>query len=177
MQWKISIDDSLISDALTFISDFLCNYNVDSLRYIKIESGNKKYEGVYGLCKFPGYNRCKDFRIDCYLPGPFPIERISLAKGYVYRKYGKWPKIDKKIMSYGTRLIKGRKRYWRRYAEKTRFNDINESCVWLLGHELFHFLRATKQIPGKNYETFADRFGDELLNRYRAQREIKINPA
>lgn len=44
----------------------------------------------------------------------------------------------------------------------------DETIVWIMGHECFHFLRRTKQVPGRNHEIDADAFADELLKKYRA---------
>ena len=46
-------------------------------------------------------------------------------------------------------------------------NDLNEASVWIVAHEAFHWLRKTRQIPGRNTEIEADAFGDQMLDEFR----------
>jgi hypothetical protein len=48
----------------------------------------------------------------------------------------------------------------------TRLKNLDEAIVWVLAHEAFHFLRRTRQIPGRNTEIAADQFADETLAFY-----------
>jgi len=42
-----------------------------------------------------------------------------------------------------------------------------ESLIHVVGHEAFHFLRHSKQIPGRNTEPSANRYGIEWLAEWR----------
>ena len=44
--------------------------------------------------------------------------------------------------------------------------NINDTMIWLLGHEVWHFLCKTKQKKG-NYQTQANKFGFEFLRNYK----------
>lgn len=57
--------------------------------------------------------------------------------------------------------------YFRRKFELVRYWSPGEVLIWIAGHEAFHFLRHSRQIPGKNFETQANRYGLEWLERYR----------
>lgn len=48
-----------------------------------------------------------------------------------------------------------------------RFQTKEEAFIWLAGHEAFHWLRHSRQIPGKNYETQANRYGFAWLDERR----------
>lgn len=50
------------------------------------------------------------------------------------------------------------------------FATPDEAMVWVAGHETFHFLRHSKQIPGRNTEPSANRYGLEWLDRWRKTR-------
>ncbi len=52
---------------------------------------------------------------------------------------------------------------WYRVRGKTRVKTIDSGIIWILGHEAFHFLRKTRQIPGRNTEIEADAFADQCL--------------
>jgi len=47
------------------------------------------------------------------------------------------------------------------------YQTAEEAIVWLLGHELFHYLRATQQIKGKNTEAQANEFGFKCLSEFK----------
>lgn len=42
-----------------------------------------------------------------------------------------------------------------------------EHMAWLLGHELFHFLRKTKQVPGQNTQAQANVHGFEFMRKFK----------
>lgn len=48
-----------------------------------------------------------------------------------------------------------------------KFENRSELMVFLVGHEAFHFLRHSKQVPGRNGEPAANRFGLEWLDKWR----------
>ena len=50
---------------------------------------------------------------------------------------------------------------------KTVVQNLDEAIVWIVGHEAFHWLRRTRQIPGRNTEIEADQFADEQLQAFR----------
>lgn len=58
-------------------------------------------------------------------------------------------------------------RTWLRVRGETLVRDLDEAIVWILAHEAFHFLRRTRQVPGRNTEIEADRFADQQLLFYR----------
>jgi len=46
-----------------------------------------------------------------------------------------------------------------------------EDAVLYFGHELFHFLRYTRQVPGRNTENQADGFGIDLVREFRRRKK------
>jgi hypothetical protein len=44
-----------------------------------------------------------------------------------------------------------------------------EAVVHLLAHECFHFLRHSRQIPGRNRENEADQFALAAVDRFRVE--------
>jgi len=57
-------------------------------------------------------------------------------------------------------------REWIRMLGSTRLRTMDEAIVWVLAHEAFHFLRRTRQVPGRNNEIQADQFADDTLRFY-----------
>ena len=52
-------------------------------------------------------------------------------------------------------------------VEYLKFENKEEEVIWLFGHELFHFLRHTKQVEGRNTQNQADGFGIKLVKEWR----------
>lgn len=59
---------------------------------------------------------------------------------------------------------------------------VDEALVWICAHEAYHYLRRTRQVPGRNMEIDADGFSDEALehlregwspSRFRALKELR----
>ena len=44
---------------------------------------------------------------------------------------------------------------------------VDEALVWICAHEAYHYLRRTRQVPGRNMEIDADAFSDEALRHFR----------
>ena len=144
-------------------------YDLKYLRYVYISHGKKRFEGVYGLCRYPDF-KVPYYRISCYLPGPFPSCVISENKGMVFKDHTKgWPSEfkNKKPTSNGRIKLEGKFTYWRRYLAYITLQTQDEALIWILGHEFFHFLKHSKQIAGRNYEWQADQYADSLLEEYK----------
>lgn len=161
-----------------FVREFAARYDLSRLAYLKIASGSAGYGRVYGECRFP----CKDgkspltrrmYRISCFVQGPFP-DGVSVRRPPVYRNAdGSWPALPEGCYITG-HVSKGpppQKAWWRLTAV-TPLEDASEAVVWICAHELFHFLRATRQIPGKNTEIEADAFADKTLQGFTG-REVR----
>jgi len=106
------------------------------------------------------------FRISCQVPGPYPCDIITRKKPVYRNPDGSWPiGFDPKNHQHVHDLRSGR--YWVRMYGKTVVQNLDEAIVWIVGHEAFHWLRRTRQIPGRNTEIEADQFADEQLQAFR----------
>ena len=59
-------------------------------------------------------------------------------------------------------------RRWKRVYGKTVVHSLDEAIVWIVAHEAFHWLRHTRQVPGRNTEVEADAYADRQLSVFRA---------
>jgi len=75
-----------------------------------------------------------------------------------------------------TRKCRNR-RGWTWVWDREQARDRDELMVWIAAHELFHFLRHTKQVPGINRETRANRFAFEWMRRYLAEKRAASDAA
>jgi hypothetical protein len=164
MRWIIDLDGEK-PPALSWGREFFAEYDTSLLAWIRIDRGRGRYRGAYGRCWYPD-RRILQYRISCQVPGPFPFD-LPTRKPPVYLDAdGSHPKRPP-----GTRrgvrvrdLRTGRE--WIRVIGSTRLRTRDEAIVWVLAHEAFHFLRRTRQIPGRNTEIEADRYADDTLRFY-----------
>lgn len=56
---------------------------------------------------------------------------------------------------------------WRRLYRPLKLRSENEVLVFLVAHEAFHYLRKTRQVPGRHGEIEADAFALKTLEQYR----------
>jgi hypothetical protein len=52
-----------------------------------------------------------------------------------------------------------------------RLRDQDEALVWIIAHEVFHYLRRIRQIDGKNGEIEADRYAEVVLRTFQVLQE------
>jgi len=171
IQWTIQLKEHHAPVGLAWVKQFIAGYDLSLLESICIERGrSKRAVGVYGKCFFPTPARPK-YRIHCVVPGPFPCQ-IHIRKPPLYMdEEGRFPPTPPGCRR-GVRCIDRRTgRQWYRIVGYTALQDADEAVVWIFAHEAFHFLRRTKQIPGRNNEIQADAYGDAMLETFRRQRE------
>ncbi len=106
------------------------------------------------------------YRLLCQVPGPFPSP-IVIRKPPLYRAPdGSWPALPSGTQR-GTHFVDRRTgREWVRVYGSTHLQTVGQGVVWIVAHEAFHFLRRTRQVPGRNTEIDADAFADAQLRLY-----------
>jgi hypothetical protein len=164
MRWIIDLGGEQ-PPALSWAREFFAEYDTSLLSWIRIDLGRGRYRGAYGRCWYPD-RRIPQYRISCQVPGPFPFDIPTRKPPLYIAPDGSHPKPPP-----GTRrgehirdLRTGRE--WIRVVGSTRLCTRDEAIVWVLAHEAFHFLRRSRQIPGRNTEIEADRFADDALRFY-----------
>lgn len=155
-----------------WIEEVFHRYDWSLVSTFQLDSGSRRYRGVYGRCHYPT-PRLPSYRIVCHAPGPFPC-RIRIRKPPLYpRTDGTFPKAPR-----GCRRTQGffdprTGRTWYRVVGWTELRSLDEAIVWIVAHEAFHYLRRTRQIPGRNDEIRADAFADAELD---ASRQHHLQP-
>lgn len=169
----VRLDESHCPAGVDYIREFAESYDLSKLAYLKIAPGSGGGGRVYGVCRFPQKNgksplTRRMYRISCFVQGPFP-DGVSVRRPPIYRgDDGSWPVVPANCYITG-HLSKGPPpaKAWWRISAVTALDDAADAVVWICAHELFHFLRATRQIPGKNTEIEADSFADRKLGEFR----------
>jgi hypothetical protein len=171
-RWIIELDGPVAERGLDWAHDFLSHYDTSQLAEVRIGKGRGKARGVYGRCWYPSQSSAS-YRISCQVPGPFPY-RIETRRPPIYRREdGSWPSLPEGCVT-GLHCkaaeVSGELREWRRVIGFTEAESVDEGIVWIVAHEMFHFLRRTRQIDGRNTEIEADSFADEQLANLRRLR-------
>lgn len=163
--YKTNISDK----AKSFIDKTLNQYNVESLESIELKRVSKV--GTSGLCFYPISTRKvnkfkklgrklkarKYYHIICRVgeDTKYPYEERQYIGCQVPRNYIGNPS-----------LLPREALEW--IYDQEICNSEDELMIWVFGHEIFHFLRKTKQVPGRNTQSQANKFGFELLRKYKS---------
>lgn len=170
-KWIIELERSQGEMGLDWARDFLSHYDTSHLAEMRIGQGRGKASGVYGRCWYPSQHS-SHYRITCQVPGPFPY-RIEIRKTPIYRlEDGSWPPIPAGCREglHCQAEVGHELREWKRVIGYTEAASLDEGIVWIVAHEMFHFLRRTRQVRGRNTEIEADSFADEQLHSLRRLR-------
>jgi hypothetical protein len=161
MKWIVHPDVRSETVALEFCREFAAEFSIDQLDWVRIDLGRGKYSGAYGRCWYATKTAPrKGYRISIQVPGPFPHRHIRYVRPIYQLDNGVWPPVPPGMQpaGYCQAVKKGIARRWLRLTTEYEFETRAIAIVHLFGHEMFHFLRMTKQIPGVNRENEADQF-------------------
>ena len=173
-RFDFRLDDAATDEGLAFVETFCARFDLRRLAYLKVAPGSGGGR-VYGVCRYPDKaarsSLTREFyRISCFVRGPFP-DCVSVRRPPVYRNDdGSWPRlpIDERIYTRGgVETGPPPAKAWMRITAITDLEDASEAVVWIAAHEMFHYLRATRQIPGRNTGIEADAFADQTLREFR----------
>jgi hypothetical protein len=159
-------------EGLDWCRELLGGYDLSKLSRLTVRDGSKRktLACVWGTCYYPT-KTLPSYRITCSLKPPFPAA-VHTRKSPLYaHEDGTYPPVPDGLVK-GQEFVAtgpkpGRVRRWFRLYGKTRLDTLDEAIVWIVAHESYHFLRRTRQIPGRNAEIDADRFSDEALEHFR----------
>jgi hypothetical protein len=161
--------------SLAWVKAFLARFDTSTIGWLRIDFGREyrdrlgrryhKYRGVYGRCWYPTTKE-PTYRLSCQVPGPFPCEILTRQKPLYRNADGTWPgglRPPRRVQI----VDAATGRCWVRQYGTTTVRTLDEAIVWIVAHEAFHWLRRTKQIPGRNNEIEADAFADRMLAEFR----------
>jgi hypothetical protein len=164
-RWHIRLEQP-VPVAVEWIRCFLERYDTSRLEWLRINHGSPVYCGVYGRCWLPTRHR-PTYRISCQLPGPFPAYITTRRRPLYKQPDGSFPPVPRGCRQGQWLYDPDTGREWIQLRGRTRVKTLDEGVVWIFSHEAFHFLRDTRQVPGRNTEIEADAFADDQLALYR----------
>ena len=182
MKWKVS-KELEGSRGLEWIRRELGAYDWSQCEWITVRRGawghkvsTYPFEGgqgwtnkVGGRCQHPGYRGIEKYRINCgvntRLGWPAPqYQRVSP----LYRNEdGTWPEVPDDHFTGEWLISADGSREWKRVYRRLWLDNEDEALVYIIAHEAFHYLRRTRQVEGKNVEIDADRYAEDMLERFR----------
>lgn len=185
----------LSEQARKFMEVVTAPYDMSNVAYIKFVRSVQSH----GMCRYPvkkaKSSRTEMFRLAIYLPEVNDRTEVSWIKSYDFVPIT--PQYIKKVelmqpyavrvrfsrLSYGTvDRWEGENVYYNVFEFKAReteyesVENLDQNAVWIFGHEMYHFLRKSRQIPGRNNQNQADRFGIEILRTYKQHLKLASMP-
>lgn len=146
---------------------WLSQYELSKLSSFSISDRTTGNE-VTGVCEYPKKGR-KLYKIKCRVPARLFPQYIRIRKPPIYRNAdGSWENPPEGCYVSGYKRLSNEKE-WNQIASTLWVTDLNEAIVWICGHEAFHFLRRTQQVPQRNTEIQADQFAIDLLQQFRSK--------
>ncbi|MGI8540562.1 MAG: hypothetical protein ACR2N0_12445 [Rubrobacteraceae bacterium] len=165
------IDPGLRGDGLRWLEREFGGYDFSRVERFALRDGStskKKPPGVWGACSYPRRGE-RRYKITCSVKQPLPARIFTRQRPLYRNEDGTFPSTPRG-MRRGQLFVSGRgasERAWYRLYAATSLKDAGEAVVWIVSHEMYHYLRSTRQVEGTNNEIEADAFSDALLRSYR----------
>ncbi len=169
MRWIIHPEVRVEVRALEFCRALLEHFDTSHFDWVRIDLGRGRISGAYGRCWYPTRKPEKGYRMSIQVPGPFPYRHLRYTKPLYQNDDGSWPPTPPwaKRAGYCEATRNGVVRRWRRLTTEYLMETRELALVHVFAHETFHFLRHSRQIPGRNGENEADRFAVEIEAEFR----------
>jgi hypothetical protein len=143
MQWKIPERVFHAAPAgVEYVCALVDRYDHTRLRHIRLTEGRGGAAAVHGSCHYPDRTTARHgFRIIACVAGPFPA---TVPLRHAGPACGVRESVPFKLLT------------------------LDEGVVFIVTHELFHFLRRTRQIPGVDVEWQADAWARRHVEQFRS---------
>jgi hypothetical protein len=166
--WQV--DKALEScEGLRWVRERLGAYDWSKVDWITVRRGRSERYAFRGVCKSPLKGR--GYRINCNVSRhtPYPITQFMRVSPLYRNPDGTWPKVPEghKVGDHYVATRNGRSIQWKRVYSPLELRNEDEVLVFLVAHEAFHYLRRTRQVPGRHGEIEADAFALKTLEQYR----------
>jgi hypothetical protein len=166
--WRVdnALEDS---EELRWVRKQLGAYNWSKVDWITVRRGRSERYTFRGVCKSPFKGRW--YRINCNVSRhtPYPITYFVRVSPLYRNPDGTWPKVPVGH-EVGNSYVANRNDksvQWRRLYRPLELRNEDEVLVFLVAHEVFHYLRKTRQVEGRHGEIEADAFALRILEQYR----------
>jgi hypothetical protein len=173
MRWIVHRQIGLNDSGVEWVRQLLGSRDTSRVDWLRIDFGRGAKRGAYGRCWYPARDRGKGYRISVQVPGPFPWTMERYTKPLYRDRDGTWPEIPDGCRLAGYCRDDRTGREWQRLTTRYMFRTVQEGIVFVGAHEVFHFLRHSRQIAGRNGENEADQFALAQLDDFRRLPSIR----
>ena len=162
---KVKINNiDVTSPALFFLGDVFKKYDFSKVEYILLS----RHKQLHGICYYPSRKfQRKKFKIQCHVPETYPYITFIREKPIYITDSTQKPQVPEGCTIDGSGINVQTSKSWYIVSSRFTVQDVNEALVFIVGHEIFHYLRRTRQIPGVNLQSQADVFGKNLVKEYK----------
>ena len=171
---EVVINDriSLLEKASNFINEVLSRYDTHKLSSIMFTWTERKDVPVStGLCWYPRgdrHNYSIEVRVRKNVYPAFEKWFVETAPA-TREDIHPWLRPDTYKLPTGWRIEGKYPKQYKVRDENILAEDYNDAAILTFGHELHHFLAKTKQVPSRNTQTAANRFGIEMFKEFKAK--------
>jgi hypothetical protein len=159
------------SEGLRWVREWLEAYDWAKVDWITVRRGRSERLAFRGVCRSP--SKGSGYRINCNVSrhAPYPIAYHIRVSPLYRNPDGTWPKLPEghEVGDLYVVTRDGTSVQWKRLYRPLELRNEDEVLVLLVAHEAFHYLRKTRQVPGRHGEIEADAFALEALEQYRTQ--------
>jgi hypothetical protein len=166
--WRVdrALEDS---EGFGWVRERLEAYDWSMADWVSVRRGRSEKHAFRGVCKAP--HDGSRYRINCNVSkhASYPIHQLMRLSPLYRNPDGTWPEVPEGHVV-GDRFVatrNGESVQWRRLYRPLELRTEDEALVFLVAHEAFHYLRKTRQVPGRHGEIEADAFALKMLERYR----------
>jgi hypothetical protein len=173
--WRVdkALEDS---EGLRWVHERLGVYDWSKVDWITVRRGRSERYAFRGLCRSPREGR--GYRINCNVSRhtSYPITQCMRVSPLYRNPNRTWPEVPQGH-ELGDRYAStrdGKSVQWRRLYRSLELRSEEDVLVFLVAHEVFHYLRRTRQVQGRHGEIEADAFALRILEQYREGFSIAV---
>jgi hypothetical protein len=165
--WRVdkALEDS---EGLWWVRERLEAYDWCKADWLSVRRGRSEKYAFRGVCKAP--RNGSKYRINCNASkhASYPIYQLIRLSPMYRNPDGTWPEVPEGH-EVGDRYVatrNGENVQWRRLYCPLELGSENEVLVFLVAHEVFHYLRKTRQVERRHGEIEADAFALKMVEQY-----------
>jgi hypothetical protein len=169
MRWIVHRETG-VGNAVSWLRELLSSTDVSAVDWIRIDFGRGAKRSAYGRCWYLVRSSGKGYRMSVRVPGPFPWTMRRYSKPLYRNSDGTWPEVPAGCRLAGWCRDERNGNKWQRLVIGYHLATAQEAIA-VGSHEVFHFLRHSRQIPGRNRENDAGEFALAQLAEFRRMAE------
>ena len=168
MRWKVA-NELQGAAGIEWSRQYFSAYDLSECEWITVKRGDWDGYSVKGRCHFPNGTKSGLYRLNCSVnnrPG-WPGYKYQRVSPLYINEDGTWPPVPEGHIVGQWFIDETTGREWQRLYRKVPLFTEDEALTYIIAHEMYHYLRRTRQIEGKNTEIEADAFGMGVLMEFR----------